>query len=192
MPGMNRRAALKLASSLIAAGLSAIVGIPGIRYIIATVRRSETSEETVQRVIRLKDLPVGRPVQVAIMGRRRDAWTTYTRETIGHAWLVRRESKPQNVDEADVVAYTSICPHLGCAIKLESPTRRFTCPCHKAAWSFAGEKLSDKQLGRKNPSPRNLDSLECCIVKDEETGEAWVQVKYQKFEHGLTTKVRQA
>ena len=48
MPIMNRRARIKLASSLIAAGLSAIVGIPGIRYVIATVRRSETSEETVQ------------------------------------------------------------------------------------------------------------------------------------------------
>jgi menaquinol-cytochrome c reductase iron-sulfur subunit len=189
---MERRAVLKLASGLIAAACSAIVGIPGVRYIVSTVRRRETSEETVQRVIRLKDLPVGRPVQVAISGRRRDAWTVYARESIGHVWLVRRKPKGKETEDADVLAFASNCPHLGCAVKFESPKQRFTCPCHKAAWNVSGEKLSDRQLGYKNPTPRALDSLECRLVDDEQTGEPWVEVKYLKFELGLTTKRQQS
>ena len=122
---------------------------------------------------------------MAFTGRRRDAWTVYEKETIGRVWLVRESAAEPN----EVRAFTAICPHLGCAVKLDGSGRQFICPCHKAAWDVSGRKLSDKELGHKNPSPRDLDVLECSVVMDEQTGEPWVEVKYQKFQHGSTKQV---
>ena len=209
---MDRRAVLKCVSGLIAAGCGAIVGIPGLRYVIETVRRREESQVARQRLIRLKDLPVGRPTQVAFTGRRRDAWTVYEKENIGRVWLVRQsptsqgstasQSETTGLSTADKVpgaagkiqvkAFTAVCPHLGCGIKVDGSGRQFICPCHKAAWDVSGCKVSDAELGHKNPSPRDLDLLECSVVVDEQTGESWVEVKYEKFQHGSTEKVPQA
>lgn len=112
---------------------------------------------------------------MAVTGRRRDAWTSYPQETIGRVWLVRQND---GTDDR-VVAFTSVCPHLGCAVNMDAGGARFVCPCHKAAWNLEGNKLHDEQLGHPNPSPRDLDRLECEIVNDDRTGEAWVEVRYQ-------------
>jgi hypothetical protein len=37
-----------------------------------------------------------------------------------------------------------------------------------------------------------MDSLECRIVQDEQTQEWWVEVTYQRFEYGVTSKVAKA
>lgn len=185
---MHRRAIVTLLARTIAGACAAVVGLPGVRYLWETASRHEETESANQRLLRLKDLPVGRPLQMAVSGRRRDAWTVYPQETIGRVWLVRETS----AGEDRVVAFTSICPHLGCAVKIDGAANQFVCPCHKAAWNLTGKKLDEKQLGHPNPSPRDLDRLECAIVPDEATGEAWIEVRYQKFKHGLTVQVEQA
>ena len=168
-----------------------IVGIPGVGYIIGTVRRGSSQGKTVQRLLRLKDLPVGRPVELAITGRRRDAWTTYPKETIGRVWLVRKAPTPEKSSASEVEAYTTVCPHLGCAVKLAGSGKMFVCPCHQAGFDLDGRRLSPLQLGHKNPSPRDMDTLECRIAKDD-SGEPWVEVTYEKYKRGLTIKISQA
>lgn len=184
---MNRRSIVIWLTRMIASGCAAVVGLPGVRYLLETVNRHEETESARQRLLRLKDLPVGRPLQMAVSGRHRDAWTAYPQETIGRVWLVRSSQDGQD----RVLAFTSICPHLGCAVKVDGG-KRFICPCHKAAWNLSGGKLDDQQMGHPNPSPRDLDQLECTIVNDDETGEPWIEVRYQKFKHGLTSQVEQA
>ncbi|NQV26029.1 MAG: ubiquinol-cytochrome c reductase iron-sulfur subunit [Rhodopirellula sp.] len=44
--------------------------------------------------------------------------------------------------EADFVALSSVCPHLGCQVHWESNNSRFFCPCHNGAFNKVGEPLS--------------------------------------------------
>jgi menaquinol-cytochrome c reductase iron-sulfur subunit len=188
---MNRRSLLKVVSGAMAAMSACIVGIPGVGYVVATVRGGTSNGKTVQRVIRLKDLPVGRPIEMPITGRRHDAWTAYEKETIGRVWLLRTAAQPdQPAANEKVEALSTLCPHLGCAVKLSASKKSFVCPCHQAGFDLAGRKLNQRDLGHKNPSPRDLDALECRIVQDD-AGESWVEVTYERFQRGLTAKVSQ-
>jgi len=188
---MNRRRLLKVASGAIATASACIVGIPGAGYVIATVRRHSRGNKTIQRVIRLNDLPIGRPVALSITGGRRDAWTAYPKQTVGRVWLWRKATAPGQQPKFEVAAYSATCPHLGCAVRLSSSGKSFDCPCHRAGFDLAGRRLSDHELGHANPPPRDLDVLECRVVEDD-SGEQWVEVAYEKFKLGLTEKVPQA
>lgn len=167
------------------------MGVPGIAYVLADVFRRRPSQATVQRVARLSDLKPGRPVQVGVVGSRRDAWTVYPDEVIGHVWLVRRDTDPASDAAADkqptVAAFTSVCPHLGCTIGLDATGRRFVCPCHRAEFALDGQRV-----GNGNHAPRAMDGLECRLVRDDDADDWWVEIAYEKFERGLTRKVRRA
>lgn len=188
---MNRRSLLKRTSRFIGWTTALIVAIPGISFITAPLRRRDSSSAIRQRVTKLSNLRVGEPVQVAVTGNRQDAWVHYAEEVVGRAWVIRETDDSVEPAQTKVKAFSSVCPHLGCAVQLESKDR-FNCPCHKAFFELSGEPVSDAELGHRNPTPRGLDSLECEIVEDEESGEYWVEVSYEKFEHGLTTKVPRA
>ncbi len=188
---MNRRSLLKWISRGIGGTIALVVAVPGIRFITAPLRRRSSSEAIKQRVAKLNNLRVGEPIQVAITGSRQDAWVHYDEEVIGRAWIVRETEDSVAPDQTVVKAFSAVCPHLGCAVQLGGD-QRFNCPCHKASFELSGQPLSDAELGHKNPTPRGLDDLECQLVEDEASGEWWVEVKYEKFEHGLTTRVPRA
>ena len=42
----------------------------------------------------------------------------------------------------DVRAFNGACPHLGCIVQWDGPSRTFKCPCHGAAFSEQGEPIS--------------------------------------------------
>ncbi len=153
------------------------------------LRRRASGGAIVQRVAQLENLPVAEPVQMAIWGTRQDAWTRYPRQVVGRVWLIRRTDESTPPAEAKIDAFSAVCPHLGCAIQRDADSPRFTCPCHKAFFKTSGEKVASKELGYINPTPRDMDSLPCRVVQDEAAGAWWVEVEYEKFEHGLTTKV---
>jgi menaquinol-cytochrome c reductase iron-sulfur subunit len=189
---MNRRRMLQWLSGVIAAGCAAIVAIPGAAYVWATVRRRETSATIVRRVAPLEVLRVGQPVVLALSGSRQDAWTLYPEELIGRVWLVRRSDPSISPAQAEVAAFTTVCPHLGCEVQEDAGRKGFYCPCHKARFDLAGTPVNPLDRGEHNPAPRGLDSLQCRVVQDELSGEWWVEVKYEKFEHGLTKKIARA
>ncbi|MBC8355271.1 MAG: Rieske 2Fe-2S domain-containing protein [Planctomycetes bacterium] len=188
---MNRRSLLKWISRVIGCTSALIVAVPGISFITAPLRRRSSNGAIKQRVAKLKNLRVGEPKQVAITGSRQDAWVHYSEEVVGRAWVVRETDDSVAPGETLVRAFSAICPHLGCAVRHDGE-RGFNCPCHKAFFELSGQPLSEVELGHKNPTPRGLDDLECQLVEDEQSGEWWVEVGYEKFEHGLTTKVSRA
>jgi Rieske Fe-S protein len=101
-------------------------------------------------------------------------------------WLVRRTDESTPPEQAAVDVFATICPHLGCALQLDAAGKKFVCPCHKAGFRLSGERMAEKELGHKNPAPRNVDSLESRVAQDDKTQHWWVEVRFQKFRHGLT------
>lgn len=161
---------------------------------LQALRKSGSDGDRVRRVARLKDLPVGKPVAVPIIGAREDAWTVHPDEVLGRVWLVRRKADAQDNTNAtaQVVTFSATCPHLGCAVQHDAKQSRFLCPCHRAVFALDGERVVETKGVQKNPSPRAMDLLECRLVTDETTQEVWVEVTYQKFEQGLTKRVLKA
>lgn len=188
---MRRRTVLKWISGCLGSACAAVVAIPGVSFVLEALRKSGTNGDRVRRVARLKDLPVGKPVAVPILGAREDAWTVHPDEVLGRVWLVRQSPATSDVAQptAQVAAFNATCPHLGCAVQHDAKENRFLCPCHRAIFGLDGERVVAKSGVQKNPSPRAMDLLDCRLVTDETTQEVWVEVTFQKFEQGLTKKV---
>ncbi len=191
---MRRRTLLKWVSGCLGALCASVVGIPGVSFVLQALRKSGSDVDRVRRVARLKDLPIGKPVAVPIVGAREDAWTVHPDEVLGRVWLVKRPSDAKDGAEptAQVAAFSATCPHLGCAVQHDAKENRFLCPCHRAIFGLDGERVVAKKGSQKNPSPRAMDLLDCRLVTDKTTQEVWVEVTFQKFEQGLTKKVLKA
>lgn len=174
---MNRRRFLKGLSGSLAAACAAVLAFPGVRYVLATVRRQQPRGAMPQRVFRLSDLPVGRPVSVAITGTRRDAWTTYPDEPLGHVWLIRRDDDSVPPEECRVDALSSVCPHLRCRTQLDPSQKSFICPCHRGAFDLDGKPVHKQRLGHENPAPGPLESYAVKVVPDDQN-DWWVEVEY--------------
>lgn len=189
---MNRRTALGWISGLLGAASALLVGIPGVGFFLSGMIGRRPSKVVVQRVARVRDLVAGKPVQASVIGGRRDAWTLHPDEVIGRVWLVLTKEAVQPGKPPQVTALTAVCPHLGCTVQLDAGGGSFVCPCHRAAFALDGQRIADKKHGEASHAPRGMDSLECRVVRDEGDAEWWVEVKYEKFEQGLTRKVSKA
>lgn len=188
---MNRRTLLGRMSGLLATVCAAVVGVPAVRFLIAPLYENKSKRSVVQRVARLDQLRVGEPVQFNVLGSRRDAWTLYPKGNLGIVWLVRRTSESTAPQDAKVDAYSAECPHLGCTIQRSASKAEFDCPCHKAVFDFSGDAVDTRTRGYVNPAPRSMDALTCHVVSVSagESKEWWVEVEYQRFKAGLTTKI---
>ena len=180
---MNRRNLLAWLSRGLQASLASAVAIPGLRYIVAGLRPSQSEVGTYQRVARLQDLRPGQPLRGTIVGRKRDGWSVADGQVLGRVWLVR------DGDHSEVKAFTTICPHMGCQIQLHPTETGFICPCHRATFGMAGDPLPESRTGERNHAPRAMDALECQVVHDDVSQESWIEVKYETFESGPTKKV---
>lgn len=186
---MTRRTLFEWLARTLGAACAAIVAMPAVRYLVDPLWRRPSAERDFKRVVRLDALPVGTAREFAVRDLRQDAWTLYPEETIGRVWLVRQTDGSVAPDQCKVDVFANVCPHLGCAIQLDSAGKKFVCPCHKAGFRLAGQRLGERDLGHKNPAPRDMDSLDCRVAQDEETQQWWVEVRFQKFKQGLTSKV---
>ena len=186
---MDRRNLLTWGCRTFAALGAAVVAVPGISFLLAPLRRREGGSSLVRRLCLLDALSPGVPNEQVLTGNRRDAWTLYPRETLGRVWLIRRSAANVGPEEAQVDAFTTICPHLGCEIGLASSGDQFFCPCHKAFFKMSGEAIRETDDGEKNPAPRDMDPLTCRIVQDATTDAWWVEVEYQKFALGSEKKL---
>jgi menaquinol-cytochrome c reductase iron-sulfur subunit len=111
----------------------------------------------------------GSPQMFKIRDDINDAWNRYLDVEIGTVWLRRTK-------EGEVMAFSSICPHLGCAVDYRKSNQDFYCPCHTSAFDLDGKK--------KNViPPRNMDSL---TLKPDTGNEIWV--KYETFRATLPEK----
>jgi quinol---cytochrome c reductase iron-sulfur subunit, bacillus type len=182
---MNRRNMLAWLSRALQTCVAGAVVIPGLRYILPGLRTSRSGAGTFQRVARLQDLRPGQPLQVTIVGRKQDGWSVADSQVLGRVWLIR----DADGNDSKIKAFTTVCPHMGCQIQLHPKGAGFVCPCHRATFGMAGSPLPASQTGERNHAPRAMDALECHVVRNDASGESWIEVKYEKFEPGLTKKV---
>lgn len=184
---MNRRTLLKWLSGALGTASAAVVALPGARFVAEALSLYRREAAELKRVARLSDLVPGQPKSFPVLGSRRDAWTLYPDEVIGRVWLVY-DKKAADDQPPKVKAFTAVCPHLGCAIQHDTGKRRFVCPCHRATFDLAGKPLPEAN-GKKSHAPRGMDGLDCQLVRDDDSGEWWIEVRYEHFEPGLTVKV---
>jgi menaquinol-cytochrome c reductase iron-sulfur subunit len=188
---MNRRRLLEWLSRGLATSVAAVIGLPGMKYVLAVNKDNPANQATFSRLIRLNDLAPGRPTMVSVLGEKTDAWVNSGQQAIGQVWLVREPvgSTVEGATSGQVRAMSSTCPHMGCRIQLQGDGKNFVCPCHRATFALNGQRLTDPRNGERNHAPRDVDELESRLVEDEITGEQWVEVRYETFKTGLDHKI---
>jgi menaquinol-cytochrome c reductase iron-sulfur subunit len=72
-------------------------------------------------------------------------------------------------------AFSTVCPHLGCAVDYDPAAGKFKCPCHRSAFGLDGSVEA-------GPSPRPLDALE---VKEED---GLVAIRLVRYRQGIAQK----
>jgi menaquinol-cytochrome c reductase iron-sulfur subunit len=113
------------------------------------------------------DLEVDRPRELDVVVSRRDGWQEV--RAVKSFWAHRAQN-------GEVVAFSAICPHLGCAFQWRSDEARFVCPCHLSVFTLSGDVVA-------GPSPRPLDRLE---VKVED---GRLLILPQDFKSGVRQKI---
>jgi len=172
---MHRRTLLKSMALFLQAAIAALLGIPSLRFLLDPFRRKRGTAEFV-RVARLSALSGDKPVRAVIRDAREDSFVHYPPGPVGSVWLV-----PSLDGTALPRCLQSVCPHLGCGIDYVEGIGVFTCPCHASDFDRSGKTLS-------GPSPRDMDTLDCRLSDPDESGERWVEVRYEEFQTGVAQR----
>jgi len=154
---------------VLSGAITAVLAVPGVAYILTPLRKRNGGSSEFQALARLGDLKVGEPQSFPVIEARTDAWVRYPPEPVGSVWLIRQ---PEGT-EPPVIAMTSECPHLGCAVNLTSDREEFLCPCHDSRFTLNGKPLNETP-------PRPMDRLDI-EVDDPSDPNAQVLVKFQRF-----------
>ncbi len=163
---MSRRRVLAWLASTIGAALGVALAAPAAAFLTFPARRRTVSgaDEPVD-VGALAALPDGEPVRVPVKVERwRDAWSALTGVTLGAVWLERRGDA--------VRAFSTVCPHTGCAVDWDAAARRYQCPCHDSVFDASGARLS-------GPAPRGLDALDATVASGR------VRVAWRRYRPGV-------
>lgn len=192
-PKLDRRRLLKIAAGLpIVAGLISFLS-PLLRFIKPNVDPFAILEPTVH------DLPTGAPVAAAALSELKKPWEfkyfvytqTYPQYTaegyktaavpgvvirlprkieLPWAWVMNSGQEPQFI-ESDIIAFSRICPHLGCIYNYVPDWREVTagyggyvppeqrqhslmaCPCHLSIFDPADLSMPGRVLSGPAPRP---------------------------------------
>jgi Rieske Fe-S protein len=133
-------------------------------------RRRVVGGDFVKLGIGLSAVPSdGTPLRVAVRVDKQDAWSFSPKQPVGSIWIRRAA-------DGSIVAFSTICPHLGCSVEFRSGQRDFFCPCHNSNFSLAGKRLNQIP-------PRGMDELEVRVQGDR------ILVRYVNFRGGLKDRV---
>ncbi len=162
LPVPERRSFLGLVSGLIVAGISAVLGVTIGRFAIAPAFLS-SGEQNWTDLGSLDEFADGQLVKKNVIVSQDAGWGKF--QTQRSVWIVKKGE--------DVKVFSGVCPHLGCAISARA--EKVICACHGSEWDGDGNTLA-------GPSPRGLDTL------DHRVEDGKLQVKYQDFKQGVSTK----
>ncbi len=163
-------------AEMMAAGVGALVGIVpatigGLFFLDPLLRNGGKGEGDgfIETDLVLDALPAdGTPVRYTVRDDLINAWNMFPDQPIGAAWLRRIQDQ--------VLAFSTVCPHLGCDVEHRAGEGDFYCPCHTSAFDLDGKPLNAIP-------PRAMDTLEA-TVKD---GRIWL--KYETFRGATSEKV---
>jgi len=110
----------------------------------------------------------GTPQRVTVFDDLINVWNMTPNQPVGSVWLRKIAGQ--------VLAFNTICPHLGCAVEHRSAEGDFYCPCHTSAFNLDGERNNEIP-------PRAMDALEVKLLD----GRVWL--KYQEFRGATSEKV---
>jgi menaquinol-cytochrome c reductase iron-sulfur subunit len=167
MASPDRRRAVQLLATLLGAGAAGLVTVPVLGTVLTPLLRKKEGDGGLIEAGKIDDLQEGVPRRVELISTVRDGWTTST-GVVGAAWLLKRK-------DGQVTALSSVCPHSGCSIKLETKDT-YSCPCHDSAFSFDGAPLT-------GPSPRAMDPLTF------EVHEGKIRVRWVRFKIGVKERL---
>lgn len=148
-----RRSFLKSATGVVSVGVAlSLTGILGVSAIAPTL-----AEQPAQWVpaAGADEFPVGSINTVMISYERKQAFHS---ETVNVPVLIRRDG------EQDFVCFSSSCPHLGCSVAWDAPTKRFRCACHGGAFDRDGNVIAGPP---PSPLPRLPWKVEDGVIKVE-------------------------
>lgn len=149
-------------------GLGAVAGAPAVAYVAYPLFNATVSGSGgFVKVGKSESFKPGQPAKVDLYADKRDAWNRIVKVKVGSAWVMREGDKLR--------AFSSVCPHLGCAVDYDADVTKFKCPCHHSTFNLGG-KVED------GPAPRGMDELEL----EEKDGA--VMVRYQRFRQGIADK----
>lgn len=163
----GRRQFLKIGVGVLGTGIAATVVAPAVPYVLFPLDHEVTKGGGEFVVVGDRSQFSAVPTKVDIFAEKIDAWNRIERVKLGSAWVVDREG--------ELVAFSTVCPHLGCAIDFDADARKFKCPCHRSAFGLDGAR-------EEGPAPRGLDTLQ---VKDDDGA---VAVLYERFRQGTEDK----
>ncbi|MCK6551790.1 ubiquinol-cytochrome c reductase iron-sulfur subunit [Myxococcota bacterium] len=167
----DRRTVLKILTGACGGIAAGLVAVPSVRALVAPYgKRTVIGAGSFVPVAKLDVLPAdGSPVKVpVVLAAPQDAWTKLPPTEVGAVFLRR--------DGDAVIAYSTVCPHLGCGVDWAAERGQYSCPCHESWFDAKGAVAS-------GPSPRGLDALEA-QVKD-----GVVEVRFLRFEQGTAEKI---
>jgi menaquinol-cytochrome c reductase iron-sulfur subunit len=159
-----------LAVALTAAGglVSAALAVPLVRF--ATFPLRDTAEEAawsdVGRIDEFRSLK--EPVARAIDVKRIEGW---------RSTMVQNGVYIAPTESGGLKVLSSVCPHLGCAVRWIEKQNKFICPCHGGTFTNTGVHIS-------GPPLRAMDELESKI----ENG--ILRVRFQHFRQLVARKER--
>jgi menaquinol-cytochrome c reductase iron-sulfur subunit len=149
-------------------GLGAAVAAPAGAYVAYPLKHVTVSGSVgFVPIGRSERFKAGQPTKVDVFADKRDAWNRIIKVKVGSAWVLR--------EGTELKAYSSVCPHLGCAVDFDTDATKFKCPCHHSTFTLGGKVEG-------GPSPRAMDALEL------EEKEGVVAVRYQRFRQGVADK----
>lgn len=164
----SRRKFMVAGAGAVGACVAGVVVVPAASILTHPLRVPTTSgSDAFIPVGRLTQFQGSAPVKVDLYADKVDAWNRVVQVKVGSAWVQRRDG--------ELVAMSTVCPHLGCAIDYDADNDKFLCPCHDSFFSRAGEVET-------GPSPRGMDTLEV------QTEDEMVAVRYQRFKQGTEDK----
>ncbi|MCS7160874.1 MAG: ubiquinol-cytochrome c reductase iron-sulfur subunit [Gemmatales bacterium] len=184
----DRRSFLKWVWGGLKTALAALLGVPALIY-LADVGRRQRPLRGFRRVARLSDIlqhgktsaTTGKRIyEVVVRETRRDAWMIHPNQVLGRVWLVHDPNQKiePNDPQSALVAFSAVCPHLGCSVRYDAMDDRFSCPCHAGVFDLSGQVV-------EGPPPRPMDRLQVRLVPDKSSSsnppDYFVEVYYQEF-----------
>jgi menaquinol-cytochrome c reductase iron-sulfur subunit len=162
----GRRGALQTIAAVGGAVGCCALAVPTLRFLVTPALGPAGAGRWI-KTVPADSLPDGEPKRVALVADHRDAWTLEKDVELGAAWLLRKGS--------EIVAWSTVCPHLGCSVNKSATGGGFECPCHDSSFGADGQRLT-------GPSPRGLDTL------GSKVEDGFVHVEFQRFRQGTPEK----